>query len=156
MPPASRPPRMTSDDVGAFYTRPDDGSIWRLITYAADPTATLERVFPTPTPTEQILGQRVLRGGVVGARIFEGFVRLAAEGDERPVVGLVDPELAFWRGRPYAPDGVPSHSISTHDAPARCPVCSQDAESWPPVYSIKHDADCRGMQALRLFRGHEG
>lgn len=71
------PPRMGKDDVGAFYVR-RDGSIWRFVGYAAEPTATLERVWRDQvTSSTPSIGQRV--GGVIGAPIFGGFQKLVAE-----------------------------------------------------------------------------
>lgn len=68
---------MTVGDVGEYYVH-DDGTIWRLVAYAAEPTATLRKidvdgVLREPHPDEIIF---VERGGVVGARIFEGFRKL--------------------------------------------------------------------------------
>jgi len=72
--PAPSPP-MSEDDVGEFFIR-QDGSVWRLLIYAASPTATLERIWPDQ-PT--VGGRREHIGGCVGAPIFAGFKRLRAE-----------------------------------------------------------------------------
>lgn len=68
-------PPISVDDVGEFFIR-EDGSVWRLVGYAASPTATLERVYPNQ-PTVGGCVERV--GGCVGAPIFAGFKRLRAE-----------------------------------------------------------------------------
>jgi len=57
--------------VGAFYLR-DDGTLWRLVVYAAQPTASLEQV---AVDRSEIAGAHRV-GGVVGASIFAGFRRL--------------------------------------------------------------------------------
>ena len=69
----SRPPRMGVDTVGAVFLH-DDGSLWRCVGYAGQPTATLERL-----DWDEHEGPRPRRGGVVGAQIFEGFRLLVPE-----------------------------------------------------------------------------
>lgn len=61
-------PRMSSDDVGDFYVD-DEGSLWKLVDYCAEPTASLECVYP---------GGRGV-SGAVGAPIFEGFTKLVRQ-----------------------------------------------------------------------------
>jgi hypothetical protein len=71
---ASRLPRLNEDTVGDYFVRAD-GTLWRHISYADRPTATLEHV---ADDRSDIAGaQRV--GGVVGAPIFAGFRRLVPE-----------------------------------------------------------------------------
>lgn len=113
-------PKMTRDDLGGFYTRPD-GSLWLFCAFTDLPNATLERVYAGPVrttslleefrrieraayqnvPGEDLYGPGGLReaidsvraeletlavdvapvrvSGVIGASIFDGFVRLLPE-----------------------------------------------------------------------------
>jgi len=66
---------ITADDVkrGVYFIH-EDGSVWRCVGYAAEPTATLERVDDKP-----IMGLPQRVSGVVGAPIFEPFHRLVRE-----------------------------------------------------------------------------
>lgn len=71
------PPRMTKEDVGEYY-QDAHGGVWRLISYADQPTATLERLDPHDIATAD--GYRPARtSGVVGAPIFDGFRRLVPQ-----------------------------------------------------------------------------
>ncbi len=75
---ASRPPRITEDDMNSYFVH-DDGSVWRVVTYAAQPTATLECLYGRASCSEHY-HHRI--GGVVGAPIFAGLRKLVPE--ERP------------------------------------------------------------------------
>lgn len=70
-------PRITVEDVGTYWTR-QDGSLWRVISFAEHPTVSWERL---DGPLIQRDAVRERRGGVVGSLITEGFERLVRESE---------------------------------------------------------------------------
>lgn len=81
---------MYESDLGSYYQH-EDGTLWRLIAYTANPTATLERV----VPAERFDADPVRRSGVVGAPIMDGFTKMV------PLADLTDSDvmaLAVARG----------------------------------------------------------
>ena len=67
-----RGPHVTAADVGTWWER-DDGSLWMLESYCAEPTVTFRRVYPVgPTNDDR-------RGGAVGSPITAGFVKMVRE-----------------------------------------------------------------------------
>lgn len=68
---------MRESDVGSFYVD-ENGDIWRMVTYCAHPTATLERITRDKHPVfRSNMPERV--GGAVGAPIFKPFRKLVVE-----------------------------------------------------------------------------
>ena len=62
------------DDINGVFQR-DDGTLWRLVSYAAQPTATWEEVVPSGPR-----GARQQVGGVVGSPLANEFTRLVPQG----------------------------------------------------------------------------
>lgn len=133
------PPLMTGDDLGAFYAGPS-GSIWRLITYSDQPTATLECVFSpvrgddlgrggivverdSEGAVELSRGRRLV-GGVVGAPIFDGFERLAT-------VPRADEQIARC-AYPGCPTAYTSPQPELHGARVRT---GEDEGEWEWVFA---------------------
>ena len=85
------------DHLEGFWLGPD-GEVWRLLTYCAQPTMTLERIDGTDR-----------RRGAVGAPCFDGFQRLYPRSNEvvalraalRDAIANLDPatfpDYARWK-----------------------------------------------------------
>lgn len=183
---------MTGDDLGAFFSRESDGSIWRFISRSAS-TATLEQVHPDVTdrlrdlirdadavaealPSPETYSGAALRAGaalyrlravaldavrparivgVVGAPIFEGFELLVPASERRGAGKIEAMQAEFWRGRPTAPDGVPSFAVTTHESAAVCPLCATETVELATTFYIQHPATCTAVEALRVLHGEE-